>query len=85
MTVRLSRLQGQEVFTEEGERVGAIADITLDPTTGKVLTLLIDKLNSGFTEKIGVNGKGLSISFKAVKAVGDIVILSNAIYSAREI
>lgn len=84
MTVRLSRLKGIEVFTEEGERVGVIVDITLDPTTGKVLTLLVDRLNKEFTEKIGVDGKGLSIPFKAVKSIGDIVILSNAIYYARE-
>ncbi len=84
MVSRLTELTGKDVFTEDGERVGALQDITIDPLTGKVLTVLITDVDKEFLKKLSLEEtRGLSVPFKVVRAIGDVVILKNSIYSAR--
>ncbi|GBE55045.1 MAG TPA: hypothetical protein ENH28_02240 [Euryarchaeota archaeon] len=84
MVSKLTELAGKDVFTEEGEHVGALKDITIDPLTGKVLAILIKDVGKEFFKKLSLEDvRGLSIPFKGVRAISDVVILKNTIYNAR--
>ena len=86
MVSKLTELAGKDVFTEEGERVGALKDITIDPLTGKVLAILIADVGKEFFKKLSLEDvRGLSIPFKGVRAISDVVILKNTIYNSRPV
>jgi sporulation protein YlmC with PRC-barrel domain len=81
---RLSEITGKEVFTEDGAHVGTVEDVVIDPETGKVLGILVSNVEESFWKRVGVDkAKGVNVPYMAVKAVGDIVILKNIVYTAR--
>jgi sporulation protein YlmC with PRC-barrel domain len=74
-------MSGLEVFTEGGKHVGVLEDVSIDPETGKVLGIILSKLDSDFSKKIGAEGKkGVIVPYKAIKSIGDIVLLRDLIY-----
>lgn len=76
MVSKLSEITGRDIFTEEGNRVGTLQDITLDADTGRILGLLINRVDTEFSERIGIEtGKGIVIPYSAVKSMGDIVLI----------
>jgi len=81
MVSRLTKMSGLEVFTEGGKHVGVLEDVSIDPETGKVLGIILSKLDSDFSKKIGAEGKkGVIVPYKAIKSIGDIVLLRDLIY-----
>ncbi|MBU2560122.1 PRC-barrel domain-containing protein, partial [archaeon] len=49
MVSRLSEMSGLDVFIEEGKHVGVLEDVSIDSDTGKVLGLIVSKLDSKFS------------------------------------
>ncbi len=84
MVSRLSELTSKDVFTEDGSRVGSLEDVVIDPETGKVQGLLIGNVSESFLERVKLErARGVNVPYRAVKAVSDIVILRDAVYSAK--
>ena len=84
MVSRLSEITGKEVFTEDGAHVGSVDDLVIDPETGRVTGILIGNVEESFWKRVGVDkSRGVNVPYRAVKSVGDIVILKNIVYSAR--
>lgn len=83
MVSRLNEIIGLDVFTEDGKRIGMFQDVSIDPETGKVLGIVLTKLNGDFIKKTGIEkvGKGVIVPYVAVKSVGDIIIIRNIVYS----
>lgn len=82
MVSRLSEMSGLDVFVEEGRHVGVLEDVSIDSDTGKVLGLIVSKLDSKFSEQVGAGGKkGVVVPYSAVKSVGDIVLMRAVSYS----
>ena len=75
MEIRLSDLQGKEITTFTGERLGHIKDLILESTTGELQTLGID--SDGFApEGHELDDEGLlNIPFGAVRSVKDMVMV----------
>ncbi len=83
MVSRLNEMSGLDVFTEEGGHIGVLDDVSVDPETGKILGMVVSKLDPKFSEQVGAEGKkGVVVPYSAVKSVGDIVLLRAASYSA---
>ncbi len=86
MVVRLSEVSGLEVFTEGGKHVGVVEDFSIDPETGKVLGVVLSKVEDEFLRRMGVegSGKGVIIPYEAIKSVGDIVLMKSITYGVQE-
>jgi sporulation protein YlmC with PRC-barrel domain len=81
MVSRLTEMSGLEVFTEGGKHVGVLEDISIDPETGKVLGIILSKLDPDFAKKVGAEDKkGVVVPYKAIKSIGDIVLMRELIY-----
>ncbi len=77
--VRFQQLVGMEVYTEEGNKVGTVRDVTFDPETGDLKRLIVvvtEESPGGLIPIPGVEEKRVeNLNAAAVKAVGDIVIV----------
>ena len=75
MEIRLSDLQGKEITTFTGERLGRIRDLILESTTGELQTLVVD--SDGFVpEGYELDGEGLlNLPFGTVRSVKDMVMV----------
>ncbi len=71
-------LPGKKVISTDGEEVGNLLDIEIDPRTGKLLYVLIDP-NENFLYrnegKLKIEDNKIKISFDAVLAARDYVIV----------
>jgi sporulation protein YlmC with PRC-barrel domain len=84
MVSRLSEMSGLEVFTEGGRHIGILDDVSIDPETGKVLGLILTKIEKDFAQKVGAEDKkGVIIPYGAVKSVGDIVLMREILYESK--
>ncbi len=85
MVSRLNDIRGLDVFSEEGKHIGALQDVSIDPETGKVLGVVLDKIDEDFTKKAGLEdvGKGVVVPYMAVKSVGDVILLKNIVYTQK--
>ncbi len=82
MVSRLTEMGGLAVFTEEGRHIGVLDDVSIDSETGKVLGMMISKLDSKFSEQVGAEGKkGIVVPYSTVKSIGDIVLLRPVSYT----
>lgn len=86
MIVRLSEISGLEIFTEGGKHVGVVEDFSIDPETGKVLGIVLSKVDDEFLRRTGIegSGRGVIIPYEAIKSVGDIVIMKTITYGVQE-
>ncbi len=76
MVSRLNEMSGLDVFTEEGKHIGVLDDVSIDPDTGKVLGMIVSKLDPKFSEHVGAEGKkGVVVPYSTVKSIGDIVLM----------
>ncbi len=83
MVSRLNEMAGLDAFTEDGKRIGTFQDVTIDPETGKVLGIVLTKVDGDFVKRAGIQsvGKGVIVPYVAVKSVGDVIILKNIVYA----
>lgn len=86
MVSRLNEMVELDVFTEDGKRIGTFEDVSIDPETGKVLGILLTKINGDFAKRAGLQdvGKGVIVPYVAVKSVGDIIILKSIVYASQK-
>ncbi|MEE9594907.1 MAG: PRC-barrel domain-containing protein [Candidatus Hydrothermarchaeales archaeon] len=86
MVSRLNEITGLDVFTEDGKRIGTFQDASIDPETGKVLGIVLNRINDEFVKKVGIEkvGKGIVVPYVAVKSVGDIIIVKNIVYTQKQ-
>jgi len=82
MVSRLSEMSGLDVFTEEGKHIGVLDDVSIDPETGRVLGMVVSKLDPKFSEQVGAEGKkGIVAPYSTVKSIGDIVLMRSISYT----
>lgn len=71
MIDEVTTLMGKEVFTHKGIRLGIVSDIMVDIDGAIIDELLITDTNP----KLVVDGRDLSIPYRWVKGVSDIIVL----------
>ena len=75
--MRLSDLQNKEmVSTETGRNIGSIADIELDPKTGRILALILEP-KRGFRLMSKAREFDNKIEWSNIIKIGEDVILVN--------
>ncbi len=86
MVSRLSKLNSLDVFTEEGLHVGVVDDVAIDTDSGRIVDVMIGKVDAAFLQKIGVEGstKGAILPYRAVKSAEDIVVIRKVRYEPTE-
>ncbi len=85
MVSRLSEMNGLDVFTEEGRHIGGLEDVSINPETGKILGMIISRLDPKFSEQVGAGGKkGVVVPYSSVKSIADIVLMRPISYTGSE-
>jgi len=85
MVSRLTDMSGLDVFTEEGKHVGVLEDVSIDPETGKVLGVVLNKVDEEFLKEMNIESRrGVIVPFAGIKSIGDIVLMKNVVYSVKE-
>lgn len=78
MTMKLSRIYGMDVYTDRGEFLGKAQDIVTDLEKGEVSRITLEPLESFSREDAKRILREKAVSYKYVKSVGDIIVVSRA-------
>ncbi len=73
-----STLIGKMIVTKEGKRLGFLKDITFETKSGELINLIV-KDATPYTKNLNLertNSNELLISYSAIIAIGDFVIVS---------
>jgi sporulation protein YlmC with PRC-barrel domain len=73
-----SSLIGKMIVTKEGKRLGFLKDITFETKSGELVNLIV-KDATPYTKNLNLektNSNELLISYSAIIAIGDFVIVS---------
>ncbi len=71
MLIEMSRLVGIKIYTNKGTLVGSVDDLIVDFEHSHVYGLYVEGSNTDLVE----NGASISIPYRMVKAIDEIVIL----------
>jgi sporulation protein YlmC with PRC-barrel domain len=75
----ITSLVGREVYSNNGVFVGEVEDVRLDLDTETVTGLAVGELNRElFGDRVGP-GTGVIIPYRWVRAVGDVVLISDVV------
>jgi len=70
-------LIGRNVVSDRGMVIGKLIDLSLEPMSGKVTTLIVEPSKDVNPKLFQLNEQGeLIIPFTAVKAIKDVIIIS---------
>lgn len=83
-TRHLSGLRGRDVFTTNGTRVGTVSDGLIDFNSGTLAHVVVESLNNSLFEQFASGYQGLKIPYRWVRAVGDVVIVVDALERVSE-
>lgn len=82
MVYRLTEMDGLDVFTEDAMHIGVLEDISIDSENGKIIGLVLSRLDADFVKKVGSEvGRGIVIPYEAVVSVGDIILVKMVKYA----
>ena len=65
----LDKMMGKDVYGAEGNKIGSIEDIILDPTTGKAQLAVIER--GGL---LGIGGKSFAVDYTLIGMEGDRLV-----------
>ncbi len=73
MLREISDMIGLTVYTQDGAHLGVVSNLVLDVERGRIDGLFIAETSPALVE----GGKAISIPYRWVQSVGDVVILRN--------
>ena len=73
MLIEITKLFGLKVYTHKGALLGQVDDVIVDFDRASVYGIYIERSNPDLVE----NGAAISIPYRMVKAIDEIVILKN--------
>lgn len=80
MTTKLSRMYGMDIFTDTGKFVGNAQEFIIDTESGEVVRILLEPLPSSKEDAKKVI-REKSVSYKNVKSVEDVIVVTKATQS----
>lgn len=78
MTVRLSKVYGMDIFSNDAGFIGKVADVILDMERGEVVRVTTEALKNITREDATKILKEKSILYKRVTSLGDIMIVGRS-------
>jgi len=76
MTMRLSKLYGMDIYTDEAGYIGKVNDVILNLEKGEVVRLTTETLKAGSREEAAKVLRDKSILYKNVRSARDILLVS---------
>ncbi len=73
MLVEVTKLFGLQIYNHKGTLVGSVDDVIIDFERGQIYGIYLEKSNADIVE----NGAAISIPFRMVRAVDEIIILKS--------
>ncbi len=80
----LTSLVGREVYSNNGVYVGEVEDLRLDLEAESVTGLALSEVNPDLFQDIVGPTQGVLIPYRWVRAVGDVVLLSDTVERIRK-
>lgn len=75
MAVKVSKMYGIDIYTDEGAYIGKVHDVILNMEKGEVVRLTTEPLKIEPTEHAKKMLQDKTVLFKNVRSVGDILIV----------
>ena len=80
----LTSLVGREVYSNNGVYVGEVEDLRLDLEAESVTGLALSEVNPDLFQDVVGPTQGVLIPYRWVRAVGDVVLLSDTVERIRK-
>ena len=80
----ITSLVGREVYSNNGVFVGEVEDLQLDMDAERVTGLALGEINRELFGARVDGSKGVLVPYRWVRAVGDIVLVNDAIEQMKE-
>ncbi|MFB6126958.1 MAG: PRC-barrel domain-containing protein [Halolamina sp.] len=80
----ITTLVGREVYSNSGVFVGEVEDVRLDLSRQSVTGLALGGLNDELFANRVEPGKGVMVPYRWVRAVGDVVLVTDTIERLRQ-
>jgi sporulation protein YlmC with PRC-barrel domain len=80
----ITTLVGREVYSNNGVFVGEVEDLRLDMQTETVTGLALGELNMDLFRGHVEGARGVVVPYRWVRAVGDVVLVSNVVERMQE-
>ena len=80
----ITSLVGREVYTNNGVFVGEVEDLKLDLDTQAVTGLAVGSLSRELFEQEVRQSKGVVVPYRWVRAVGDVILVTDVVERVRE-
>jgi sporulation protein YlmC with PRC-barrel domain len=80
----ITSLVGREVYSNNGVFVGEVEDLRLDMDSERVTGLALGEINRDIFESRVDGSQGVLIPYRWVRAVGDVVLVNDAIEQLRD-
>jgi sporulation protein YlmC with PRC-barrel domain len=80
----ITSLVGREVYSNNGVFVGEVEDLQLDMDAERVTGLALGEINRELFEGRVDGSKGVLLPYRWVRAVGDVVLVNDAIEQLRD-
>ena len=77
--VSAKQLGGKKIITNKGEEIGKLVDLLIDENTGEIEAILAEPVKSSLTRRFSSKGGDLVIPYKAVFAVGDVIVVDESL------
>ena len=75
----ISNLIGREVYSKNGIFVGEVDDVQISLDNEAITGLAVSSVNSALFKGWDLNGKGILVPYRWVRAVGDIVLVNDIV------
>lgn len=76
MTMRLSKLYGMDIYTDEAGYIGKVNDVILNLEKGEVVRLTTETLKAASREEAAKVLRDKSVLYKNVRSARDILLVS---------
>lgn len=80
--LRLSKLYGTDIYTEEGGFIGKVHDVILNMESGEIIRITTEPLRDITKEEARAVLKNKSILYKNVVSASDIIIVGRRVAGA---
>ena len=80
----ITTLVGREVYSNNGVFVGEVEDLRLDMDSERVTGLALGEINRNLFEGRVEGSQGVLLPYRWVRAVGDVVLVNDAIEQLRD-
>jgi len=84
MTMRLSKLYGMDIYTDEAGHIGKVNDVILNLEKGEIVRLTTETLKAASKEEAAMVLRDKSVLYKNVRSAKDILIVSRKGGAVRE-